>query len=138
MSRKTRAKQKGFTLIELLVVLAILAMLAGLVGPKVMNALGSSKSKAARVQIEDLGAALDMYRLDMGKYPSGLEALVSDPGSGPWNGPYLKKKKIPKDPWGNDYQYAYPGDNGDYDLVSLGADGASGGEGENLDIASWE
>lgn len=138
MNRENRRKQKGFTLIELLVVLAILAMLAGLVGPRVMNALGSSKSKAAKVQIEDLGAALDMYRLDVGKYPSSLEALVTSPDSGTWNGPYLKKKKIPKDPWGNEYQYTYPGNNGDYDLISLGADGASGGEGENLDIVSWE
>ena len=138
MKRENRRNLRGFTLIELLVVLAILAMLAGLVGPKVMNALGSSKTKAARVQIEDLGAALDMYRLDMGNYPASLESLVNNPGSGPWNGPYLRKKKIPKDPWGNDYQYTYPGNNGDYDLISLGADGASGGEGENLDIASWE
>ena len=138
MNRNNRRKQIGFTLIELLVVLAILAMLAGLVGPRVMNALGSSKTKAAKVQIEDLGAALDMYRLDMGTYPANLEALVSSPGNGPWNGPYLKKNKVPADPWGNEYQYTFPGNNGEYDLVSLGADGTSGGEGENLDIVSWE
>ena len=138
MNIKIRRKQRGFTLIELLVVLAILAMLAGVVGPKVMNALGSSKSKAALVQISDLGGALDMYKLDMGNYPSSLEALVQSPGDDRWNGPYLKKNKIPKDPWGNEYQYSFPGNNGDYDLASLGADAATGGEGENKDVNSWE
>ena len=138
MNIKIRRKQRGFTLIELLVVLAILAMLAGVVGPKVMNALGSSKSKAALVQISDLGGALDMYKLDMGNYPSSLEALVKNPGDDRWNGPYLKKNNIPKDPWGNDYQYSFPGDNGDYDLASLGADAATGGDGENKDVNSWE
>jgi len=130
-------KNRGFTLIELLVVLAILAMLAGLVGPKVMDALGSSKSKAARVQIEDLSAALDMYRLDLGNYPKELNALVESTGSN-WNGPYLKKKKLPKDPWGNDYVYRFPGEHGDFDIVSYGADGQPGGEGDNKDITSWE
>ena len=141
MRKNEYRKQKGFTLIELLVVLAILAMLAGLVGPKVMNALGSSKTKAARIQIEDLGAALDMYRLDVGRYPNsseGLEALVTSAGGKSWNGPYLKKKQVPKDPWGYDYQYSYPGQNGEYDLVSLGADNATGGEGDNQDIVSGE
>ncbi len=130
-------KNRGFTLIELLVVLAILAMLAGLVGPKVMDALGSSKSKAARVQIEDLSAALDMYRLDLGNYPKELSALVESNGSN-WNGPYLKKKKLPKDPWGNDYVYRFPGEHGDFDIVSYGADGQPGGEGDNRDITSWD
>ncbi len=130
-------KNRGFTLIELLVVLAILAMLAGLVGPKVMDALGSSKSKAARVQIEDLSAALDMYRLDTGNYPKELNALVESTGDN-WNGPYLKKKKLPKDPWGNDYVYRFPGEHGDFDIVSYGADGQPGGEGDSKDIVSWE
>jgi general secretion pathway protein G len=130
-------RNRGFTLIELLVVLAILAMLAGLVGPKVMDALGSSKSKAAKVQIEDLSAALDMYRLDVGNYPRELSALVEGEGNN-WNGPYLKKKKLPKDPWGNDYVYRFPGEHGDFDIVSYGADGQPGGEGDNRDISSWE
>lgn len=138
MNIKSKRKQRGFTLIELLVVLAILAMLAGVVGPKVMNALSSSKSKAALVQISDLGGALDMYKLDLGNYPANLEALVKSPGDKNWNGPYLKKNTIPKDPWGNEYQYSFPGDNGDYDLASLGADAATGGEGENKDVVSWE
>ena len=118
-------------------VLAILAMLAGLVGPKVMDALGSSKSKAAKVQIEDLSAALDMYRLDLGNYPKELSALVESSGSN-WNGPYLKKRKLPKDPWGNDYVYRFPGEHGDFDIVSYGADGQPGGEGDNRDITSWD
>lgn len=133
---------RGFTLVELLVVLAILGLLAGLVGPQVMKFLGSSKTKTAALQIEDLSATLDLYRLEVGSYPStsqGLEALVADPGNTPnWNGPYLKKSQVPKDPWGNDYQYRAPGQNGPYDIWSLGADGREGGEGENRDVRSWE
>ncbi|MET0003281.1 MAG: type II secretion system major pseudopilin GspG [Candidatus Thiodiazotropha sp.] len=137
-----RNRSSGFTLIELLVVMAILAMLAGLVGPKVMNALGESKSKTARVQLEELSAALDIYRLDTGNYPRshhGLRALVERvDGVENWNGPYLKKTKLPKDPWGADYIYSFPGEHGDYDLYSLGADGAEGGDGEAKDIKGWE
>jgi general secretion pathway protein G len=132
----------GFTLIELLVVLVILGLLAGLVGPQIMGHLGASKTKTARLQIADLGAALDMYRLDVGRYPNnneGLEALVSQPGDAPnWNGPYLQKRKLPKDPWGYDYEYKFPGENGPYDLYSLGSDNAQGGEGEAGDVVSWE
>ena len=139
---KSNRTSRGFTLVELLVVLAILGLLAGLVGPQVMKFLGSSKTKTAALQIEDLGATLDLYRLEVGSYPStseGLEALVADPGNTPnWNGPYLKKSQVPKDPWGNDYQYRSPGENGAYDIWSLGADGREGGEGENQDIKSWE
>jgi general secretion pathway protein G len=132
----------GFTLIELLVVLAILALLAGLVGPQVMNALSDSKTKTAKLQIEDFGAGLDLFTLDVGRYPTteeGLQALVSDVGGiKKWNGPYLKKSLIPQDPWGNDYQYRYPGEYGTYDLFSLGADNSEGGEGEAQDVVSWE
>ena len=137
-----KRKHRGFSLIELLVVLAILGLLAGLVGPQVLKFLGSSKTKTAKLQIEDLGAALDLYRLEVGRYPSsseGLVALVAQPsGASNWNGPYLKKKDIPKDPWGFDYQYRFPGENGDYDLYSLGADNAEGGDGESRDVVSWE
>jgi general secretion pathway protein G len=134
--------RRGFTLIELLVVLAILALLAGLVGPQVMNALSDSKTKTAKLQIEDFGAGLDLFTLDVGRYPTteeGLQALVSDVGGiKKWNGPYLKKSLIPQDPWGNDYQYRYPGEYGTYDLFSLGADNSEGGEGEAQDVVSWE
>lgn len=135
---------RGFTLIELLVVLFILGLLAGLAGPQVMNYLGESKTKAAKLQIEEFGSSLDLYKLDVGRYPSGedgLQALVQAPsgaGADRWRGPYLKKKNLPKDPWGNDYRYVAPGSHGAYDIVSLGADGREGGEGEDKDVASWE
>lgn len=142
MNKRNMRRHRGFTLIELLVVLAILAMLAGLVGPKVMSALSGSKTKTAKLQIHDLGAALDIYRLDMGHYPSsseGLRALVQAPGGGGnWNGPYLGKSQVPKDPWGNDYEYKSPGEHGDFDIYSLGADKAVGGDGENQDVGSWQ
>lgn len=134
--------EKGFTLLELLVVLGIIAMLAGIVGPQVMKHMGASKSKAARVQIEDLSAALDMYKLDVGKYPTsdeGLSALVEKSSTGKrWNGPYLRKSKVPKDPWLQDYRYTSPGEHGRFDLSSYGADEKEGGEGEDQDINSWE
>lgn len=134
----------GFTLIELLVVLLILGLIAGLAGPQVMNYLGESKAKTAKLQIEEFSATLDLYKLDVGRYPDsqeGLQALVQAPGSvsgNGWRGPYLKKRNVPKDPWGNDYQYRSPGQNGHYEIVSLGADGREGGEGDNKDVVSWE
>lgn len=142
LNKVERNNSKGFTLIELLVVLTIIGLLAGLVGPQVMKHLGGSKTKAAKVQIQDLAAALDMYKLDVGTYPStseGLTALVENPGqiSG-WNGPYLRKNVIPKDPWNREYVYRFPGEHGDFDIYSLGADGSEGGEGENVDQGSWQ
>lgn len=132
----------GFTLVELLVVLVILGLLGGVVGPRVIRHLGGAKVDTARLQVDDLGAALDIYHLEVGRYPStseGLEALVRSPGNTPgWNGPYLKKKQVPKDPWGNSFVYRSPGENGTYDLVSYGSDGSPGGEGESADISSWE
>ena len=142
MIESNKQTEKGFTLLELLVVLGIIALLAGIVGPQVMKHMGASKTKAARVQVEDLSAALDMYKLDVGKYPTseqGLSALVEQPsGSKRWNGPYLRKTKVPQDPWIQDYQYASPGKHGKFDLLSYGADGKEGGEGEDQDINSWE
>jgi len=133
--------QRGFTLIELLVVLVILGLLAGLVGPQVLRYTGSAKSDTAKLQIEELGAGLDLYHLEIGRYPTtdeGLKALVEQPtGLNKWNGPYLKKKNIPTDPWGNDYHYKYPGEQGVYDLYSLGNDNMDGGEGNDADIVSW-
>ena len=122
--------ESGFTLLELLVVLGIIAMLAGIVGPQVMKHMGESKTKAAKVQIEELAATLDMYKLDVGSYPSndqGLNALIESPDSNKrWNGPYLRKSKIPLDPWQQEYHYVSPGEHGKFDLYTLGADGKEG------------
>ncbi|MFO8085330.1 MAG: type II secretion system major pseudopilin GspG [Desulfobacterales bacterium] len=137
---KKKRNQRGFTLIELLIVMVILGLLAALVGPRMFGKVGSSKQKAAEAQISLFGTALDTYRLDVGKYPTtdqGLEALRGQPDEiANWDGPYLPKN-IPADPWGNPYEYRSPGDHGDYDLFSLGADGNPGGEGEDADIVSW-
>lgn len=126
----------GFTLIELLVVLAILALLAGLVGPRVLGQLGGAKSKTASVQIADLDKALELFKLDVGRFPSteeGLQSLAAKPASvaSGWNGPYLKGG-VPSDPWGRPYQYKLEG--GSVLIESLGADGAPGGDGENADL----
>lgn len=134
----SRGAHGGFTLIELLVVLVILGLLAGLIGPRVVGYLSRGKSDTARLQVEQIAAALDLYLLDMGRYPSeseGIAALVTAPdGAADWRGPYLRKREIPVDPWGHEYHYRYPGQNGDFDLFSLGADNMEGGEGENADI----
>jgi general secretion pathway protein G len=133
--------QRGFTLIELLVVLVILGLLAGLVGPQVLRYTGSAKSDTAKLQIEELGAGLDLFHLEVGRYPTtseGLKALVEQPtGVSTWNGPYLKKKYIPTDPWGNEYHYQSPGEQNVYDLYSYGNDNMEGGEGNDADIVSW-
>jgi len=133
---------KGFTLLELLVVLAIIALLMGVVGPQVMKHLGTSKTKAVKVQIEDLSLALDMYKLDVGVYPSteqGLDVLVVKPETvRHWIGPYLRKSFLPKDSWANEYNQQYPGEHGPFDLFSYGADNTEGGENEDQDINSWE
>lgn len=140
--RINRKKQGGFTLLELLVVLGIIALLAGIVGPQVMKHMGTANLRAAKVQIEDLSAALDMYKLDVGRYPTseqGLDALVEKPVDvNRWNGPYLRKSKVPLDPWHQAYHYASPGEHGVFDLYSFGADQKEGGEGEEQDIVSWE
>lgn len=133
--------QSGFTLIELLVVLAILGLLAIIAVPRVLHYLSAAKSQTAAAQIENLGTALDLYNLDVGHYPTqdeGLAALVSRPTDvATWNGPYVKKHQMLVDPWGHPFHYRYPGQHGDYDLYSLGADNQEGGTGENKDIVSW-
>jgi len=138
---KYARKQQGFTLIELLIVMVILGILAALVGPSMFGKVGKSSQKAAKAQIALFETAMDIYRLDVGKYPTmdqGLEALrVKPDGVEKWDGPYLSKD-VPMDPWGNRYVYESPGEHGDYDIISLGADGDPGGEGEDTDIVSWE
>lgn len=137
-----RRGEQGFTLIELLVVLVILVLLASVVGPRVLGYLGTSRAKTAKVQIEALGASLELYKLDNGSYPNssdGLKALVERPaGSTSWSGPYLKKNKVPLDPWGAPYQYRFPGKQGEFDILSYGADKKEGGTGEDADVASWQ
>lgn len=132
--------QRGFTLLELLVVMVIIGLLAGYVGPKYFAQIGKSEVKAARAQIDALEKALDQYRLDVGHYPSsesGLAALMKrPPAENRWQGPYLRKE-VPADPWGQPYQYAQPGEHGEFDLFSLGKDGKPGGEGEAADIGNW-
>lgn len=138
---KSIKSKRGFTLIELLVVLIILGLLSGLVGPRVMKHFGESKVKTAKLQVEELAAALDMYKLDTDTYPTsgqGLKALVEEPANVVgWNGPYLRKNFVPQDPWKRDYQYRYPGEHGEFDIYSYGADNAQGGEKDNRDIVSW-
>jgi general secretion pathway protein G len=133
--------ESGFTLIELLVVLAILGMIVAFVTPQVLKYLGRAKTDAAHIQIENMAGALDLFRLDNGRYPSsaeGLQALIEAPvGLNSWNGPYLKQKAIPLDPWNRPYNYKSPGDHGEYDLYTLGADGVPGGTGENQDVTNW-
>ncbi len=128
----------GFTLIELLVVLAILGLLIGLVGPRFLGQLGGAKSKTAAIQISDLEKGLELFKLDVGRFPTneeGLDGLVRRPANARgWNGPYLKGTSIPEDPWGRPYKYTYPGASGEPEILSLGADGTPGGEGENADV----
>jgi general secretion pathway protein G len=136
--RRKHRKEQGFTLIELLIVIIILGLLAALVAPRMFGKVGSAKQKTAKAQIELFCTAIDTYRLDMGRFPKDLEELVKKVDDPKWEGPYLPKA-IPLDPWGHAYEYKCPGDDGrDYDLISYGADGTSGGDGENADIVSWK
>jgi general secretion pathway protein G len=139
--RRRAAGAQGFTLIELLVVLVILGLLAAFAAPQVLNYLGRAKTDAARAQVQNIASILDLYRLEVGGYPSqqdGLEALLEEPADAPrWNGPYVKRRDALTDPWGRIYVYRFPGEHGAYDLYSLGADGGEGGEGEDQDVTSW-
>src|SRR6201994_5169877 len=137
--RRRRRAQAGFTLVEILVVITIIGLIMALVGPRVLNYLGESKSKAAKIQIESFSSALDLYYLDLGRYPSsneGLAALTRGNNAPGWNGPYLRGGVVPNDPWGHGYVYRAPGQRAPYDIVSLGSDGQEGGTGVAADIAS--
>ncbi len=138
---RRRRDEAGFTLLELLVVMIILTLLATIAAPQVLGYLGGARTDTARIQIGNLGTALDLYKLDAGRYPTtgeGLRALIERPAEGErWRGPYVKKKDSLIDPWGTPYVYVAPGRHGVYDLSSLGADRAAGGADEDQDITSW-
>jgi general secretion pathway protein G len=130
------------TLIEILVVLVLIGIVMGVVAGNFIGRGEEAKRKAAKIEIEQIGQTLDLYKLETGRYPTtqeGLQALIAAPaGVNNWNGPYWKKSTLPKDPWGNEYKYTSPGQHGPYDIVSWGADGKEGGDGANRDITSWE
>jgi general secretion pathway protein G len=135
-----RDRRGGFTLVELLVVLVILSLVMGLVGPRVLSYLVSSREKAAKLQIESFAGALDLFYLDNGRYPTtqeGLDALVKRPAAADrWSGPYIQQPELPADPWGNPYEYRVPGTKAPYSIVSLGSDGQRGGTDDGTDISN--
>ena len=140
VARKPRRDgEAGFTLVEMLVVITIIGLVVGLVGPRVLSYLSDSKVKAAKIQIESFSSALDLYYLDLGRYPNsneGLAALTRSNNTPGWNGPYLRGGVVPNDPWGHSYVYRSPGERAPYEIISLGSDGQEGGSGTATDIAS--
>jgi general secretion pathway protein G len=134
--RTRRAGQRGFTILEIVIVFILLAGIMAFVGPKIFQQMGKAKSQEAKIRIQSLAGEIEMYKLEVGKYPENLQALVQQPaGVDKWNGPYAKPDDL-KDAWGNDYRYQVPGTNKPFDLISLGADGKEGGDGENRDVSN--
>jgi general secretion pathway protein G len=137
---RDRRNEQGFTLVEMLVVITIIGLIMGLIGPRVLNYLSESKVKAAKIQLQSFGSALDLFYLDAGRFPStaeGLTALVQrTPGVSAWNGPYLKGGNVPNDPWNHSYIYRSPGQRGAYEIMSYGSDGQEGGTGIAADIST--
>jgi len=136
-----KPEENGFTLLEILVVLTIMGLLAAIVGPQVMKYLGSSRSETARIQVKNIAASLQLFRLDAGRYPNaqeGLDALVKQPSTVPnWNGPYMPDATAIVDPWGKPYRFVVPGKHSEIDVYTLGSDGAEGGTGEAKDVGNW-
>jgi general secretion pathway protein G len=129
-------RQRGFTILEIVIVFILLAGIMAFVGPKIFEQMGRAKSSEAKIRIQQLVGQIEMYKLEVGRYPDTLQALVKQPpGTDKWNGPYAKDDDL-KDAWGNDYRYAIPGQGKAFDLISLGADGKDGGEGENRDVSN--
>jgi general secretion pathway protein G len=135
-NRHPSRRQRGFTILEIVIVFILLAGIMAFVGPKIFEQMGRAKSNEAKIRIQQLAGQIEMYKLEVGKYPENLQALVQQPGGlDKWNGPYAKATDL-KDAWGNDYRYTLPGQGKAYDLVSLGADGKDGGDGENRDVSN--
>ena len=139
--KSTSRRGRGFTLLELMVVLLILALLATIAAPQVMKHLAKAKSETAKIQVTALASSVEFFHLDLGRYPTqeeGLGVLVTAPANAPkWDGPYLKQADSLIDPWGRPYLYRFPGQHGPFDLYTLGADGAEGGDGEARDVGNW-
>ena len=137
-TQKQRRRVTPFTLIEVVVVIVILVTLASVATPMYMNYIKKSKIATAKTQIKLLDDALQQYKLDVGTYPSDLQGLMENiDQSEKWDGPYIKPR-VPLDPWGGEYQYVFPGEHGEFDIYSFGADGQEGGEGEYADQTNWE
>ena len=137
LTLRNARRQRGFTILEIVIVFILLAGIMAFVGPKIFEQMGRAKSSEAKIRIQQLAGQIEMYKLEVGKYPTSLQDLLKQPGGaeGKWNGPYVKEPDL-KDAWGNDYRFTVPGTNKAYDLVSMGADGKDGGEGENRDVSN--
>lgn len=136
MRTQRHRRDRGFTILEIVIVFILLAGIMAFVGPKIFEQMGKAKSSEAKIRIQQLAGQIEMYKLEVGRLPENLQALVRQPaGTDRWNGPYAKDADL-KDAWGNDYRYTVPGQGKAYDLVSLGADGKDGGEGENRDVTN--
>jgi general secretion pathway protein G len=134
--RRQNRRQGGFTILEIVIVFILLAGIMAFVGPKIFEQMGRAKSAEQKIRTQSLVGQIEMYKLEVGKYPDNLQALVKQPaGADRWNGPYAKDADL-KDAWGNDYRFAVPGQGKAFDLISLGADGKDGGDGENRDVTN--
>jgi len=136
MNPSIARRQRGFTILEIVIVFVLIAGLLAFVGPRIYGQLGRAKSSEAKIRIQNLVGDIEMYKLEVGRYPDNLQALIQQPGGvDKWNGPYAKPDDL-KDAWGNDYRYTVPGQSKPFDLISLGADNKEGGEGENRDVTN--